>query len=266
MNITKSLFCLVLSVLFLPLAAQTEDYYTAPVPENAEGNYLFNKPDSGFAAALKFNRRINKDAFAPAIVNYGQRVALYTNDKFTIETDRSLSIYFKAKNGKREIFLKYYLTESPCWTEGAVAYFVPDEADKKYLNLIIAHTTGETITQGKQTITCGQKVMQINIEEAYANSTGTQPPTFIEKVAENVSVVDDKKALLILLPREHLSRLVSVNFWLYDKRGRQVKEFLNMRAAENVLYINDLPKGTYKYKVEVHDGTLIKKGEVTLKK
>ena len=57
-----------------------------------------------------------------------------------------------------------------------------------------------------------------------------------------------------------------LNFWLYDKRGRQVKEFINMRAAENIVYINDLPKGKYTYKVEVYDGTLIKKGEVILKK
>lgn len=266
MNLIKSLFCLVLLSIFLPLTAQIEDFYIAPMPDNVGSSYLFYKPDSGFASAMAYNRQINKAAIQPAIVNYGERVSLYTYNDYYIETDRSLSLYFKAKDGKREIFLKYFLSESPCWTEGAVAYIVPDETDKNILNVVVAHTKGESFKKGKETINCGTVVLKINIEETYANATGKQPATFIQKVAEKTSVVDDKKALLVLLPREYLTQLVSVNFWLYDKKGKEVKDFINMRAAENIVYINDLPKGKYTYKIEVYDGTLIKKGEVTLKK
>ena len=68
MNLIKSLFCLVLFGTFLPLTAQTEDFYIAPMPDNAGSSYLFYKPDSGFASVMAYNRQINKAAIQPVIL------------------------------------------------------------------------------------------------------------------------------------------------------------------------------------------------------
>lgn len=261
MKLIKSLLVFIFLGCFGILSAQSEDYYAVAMPDAKGSNYLFYKPDSGFASIIKYNQQVLKADIKPVIINYGERVVIYSGDDFTIETDRSNALYFKSPKGEREIFLKTYLSDAPCWGNGAAVYIIPNKDDKNLLDVFVENTIGQP-KKGN----CKQPIKQIDIETNYADATGTQPASFIEKVAEQVKLVDDKRALLVMLPREHLSKLVSVDFWLYDMRGRQVKEFLNMRAAENVLYINDLRKGKYKYKVAVYDGTLIKEGTVTLSK
>ncbi len=261
MKLIKNLFIIAMVGCLNTLSAQMAHYYLAPMP-NAKGcNYLFYKPDSSFAAILKFDEQVDVAKIKPIINNYGERAILYTGEGFTIETDRSNALYFKAKNGIREIFLKTYLSDAKCWEKGAVVYAKLNSKDKNRVEIFVKNTVYE-LKEGN----CNTAISQINIETTYADATGTQPPSFIEKVATKISLVDDKKALLIRLPREHLKKLVSVNFRLYDKRGKLVKEFINMKAAENVLYINDLRKGKYTYKIEVYDGTPIKKGTIILKK
>ncbi len=258
MKLIKSLFAIAFVACFSVLAAQTEDYYLAPMPDAGGSNYLFYKPDSNFKAATTYNNQLSASQFKPVISNYGERVAIYETEDYQIETDRSNAVYFKAKkNSVRVIFLKKYTSDAACWGKGAVVFAKPAEKDKNILEVYVAQTGGKV---------CKEKLVEANIETTYADATGTQPPSFIEKVAEKISLVDEKRALLIKLPREHLKKLVSVNFRLYDKRKKLVKEFINMKAAENVLYINDLRKGKYTYKVEVYDGTLIKEGEIILKK
>lgn len=259
MKLIKSLILFAFVASFSLVSAQTEDYYGTAIPNSKKSNYLFYKPDSGFAAIKKYDKQIQAGDIKPVLVNYGERIDLYSGENYTIETDRSNALYFKANNGKREIFLKTYLSDAKCWGNGAVVYITPNSTDKNLLDVFVQSTI-------KANTACDEPILQINIETTLADATGKQPATFIEKVAEQISVVDDKKALLVMLPREHLTKLVSVNFWLYNKSGKEVKEFINMRAAENIVYINDLPKGKYTYKIEVYDGTLIKKGEVILKK
>lgn len=261
MKLIKSLFIIALVGYFGTLTAQMADYYSVSMPDAKGSNYLFYKPDSGFAAIASFNKQIDLSKISPIIKNYGERAAIYSGKDFTVETDRSNAIYFKAENGVREIFLKQYLSDAKCWGKGAVVYATLNTNDKNILEVFVGNTVYE-LKEGD----CSLPIIQINIETTYADATGTQPASFIEKVAKEISLVDEKRALLIKLPRKHLAKLVSVNFRLYNKRGEVVKEFINMKAAENVLYINDLRKGTYMYKIEVYDGTLIKEGTIKLKK
>lgn len=261
MKLIKSLFIITLVGYFGTLTAQMADYYSVSMPDAKGSNYLFYKPDSGFAAVTKFDGQVNTSAMTAVIKNYGERAVIYTGEGFTLETDRSNALYFKAKNGIREIFLKQYLSDAKCWEKGAVVYATPNGSDKNILEVFVKNTIYD-LKDGD----CNSAITQINLETTYADATGTQPASFIEKVADKISLVDEKKALLIKLPRVHLKKLVSVNFRLYNKRGVVVKEFINMKAAENVLYINDLRKGKYTYKIEVYDGTPIKEGTITLKK
>lgn len=258
MKFIKSLIVIAFVGYFGTLTAQMADYYSISVPNTKGSNYLFYKPDSGFKAALAYNSQLSALQFKPVIVNYGERVALYSTEDFVIETDRSNAIYFKAKkNAIRDIFLKKYVSDASCWGEGAVAFAQLSEKDKNIVEVYVAQTNGKT---------CKEKLVEVNIETTYADATGTQPPSFIEKVAEKIYLVDEKRALLIMLPREDIKKLVSLNFRMYTLNGKQVKEFINMQAAENVLYINDLRKTKYKYKIEIYDGTLVKEGTITLKK
>lgn len=261
MKLIKSLFIIALVGCVSTLTAQMADYYSVPMPNAKGSNYLFYKPDSGFAAITKFDAQVNVSAISPVIKNYGERAVVYAGEGFTLETDRSNALYFKAKNGVREIFLKEYLSDAKCWEKGAVVYAALNDGDKNIIEVFVKNTIYDP-KEGD----CNSPITQINIETTYADATGKQPASFIEKVAEEVSLVDEKRALLVKLPRKYLTKLVSVNFRMYDMRGKLVKEFINMKAAENIVYINDLRKTKYKYIIEVYDGTLIKEGTITLKK
>ena len=263
MKVTKALLFLALIVSFSRVSAQKADYYSAAKPGANGAKYLFYKPDSTFAKVTTYDKDLTASALEPAIQEYGTRTILYQTDTFTIETDRTTAVYFKAKNGKRELFLQHYLNENKCWTDGSVAWVEARKGD--LLTLMVDNINGEQIMVKGQQVDCGGEVLGINVEELYAGATGKQIPSKVEKWAQGVSLVQENKALLIRLPRESLAAMVSVNFYLYSGK-RKVKEFLNMKASENVLYIGDLPKGKYKYKVELYDGTLVREGDVTLQK
>jgi hypothetical protein len=259
MKYLKTVIAVAICVAFLPLQAQNADYYSAPMPNNKGCFYLMYKPDSNFTDMIKYDRELNKNSFKPVIENYGERAILFEADSFTIEADRTTALYFKAKNGKREIFLKKYLNEETCWGKGGVVYINLSPKNKNTVGIFLANSNE---TQNKN---CRGEVITVNVEAEYANATGTQPKSDLDKVAAGISVVQENKVLLIKVPREAITKFVALNFKLYSGK-KEIKDFLNIKATESVLYINDLPKGKYKYIVEVYDGTLITEGTVTITK
>lgn len=254
----------VATLIFGSVSAQTADYYTTAMPGARGSNYLFYKPDSTFADIIKFDDGIAKSELKPVIENYGERAVLFATDSFSIEMDRTTAIYFKAKNGKRELFLSKYANEIPCWTAGAVLYAKPE--GKNNITVYLVNTQGKEITKNGEKVSCETPLLQTNIEENYANATGTRAKTDLQKAASGVSVVQEKKVLIIKVSRDALKQFTSLNFKLYNSAKKEVKDFLNIKATESILYINDLPKGKYKYIVEVYDGTLVTEGTITISK
>lgn len=265
MKLLKNILLAGFGLTFITSQAQSAKFFTAPVPGAKGANYLFNNPDTSFNKIIAFNSKISSESIQPAIETYGIRQALFETDSFTIEIDRTLALYFKAKKEGKSISQKFVLPGNECWENGGILYFESD--GKNILKMFIASEQGTTVQKkGGGTATCGTEVFQVNIEEQYASATGTHPKSLLEKVADGISVSEGRKVIVINVPRDAYITLVSLNFKLYDTKGKEVKDFLNMQSAENILYINDLPKGRYKYIIETYQGTLVKRGEIQITK
>lgn len=266
MNFIKYTCVFLMALVTFYTKGQVALYYTAPVGEFKEANYLIFNPDTSFARLTAFDATISKQNVSKTIQNYGERLVLFETDSFTIETDRALSLFFKPKNKGKEIYLNHVLSQNECWANGAIVYIHPTKSDKNVLGLHMANENGNTLQKPEAVVYCGEALLQINIEEQMANATGAPMRSFIQKMGEQVTVKEGRKVLEINVPAEAFRKLISLNFKLYNAKGIEVKDFLNMRSSESVVYINDLPKGKYKYIVETYQGVLVKKGEIQITK
>ena len=266
MKFVKYTWVLLLAFATSHVSGQVAQYFTVPLNAVKGANYLFFNPDTTYTKLVAFDATISKQNISPVIQNYGERLVLFETDSFTIETDRALSLFFKPKNKGKELYLNYALSQNECWAKGAIVYIAPAKNDKNSISLHVANENGDKLEKPEAVVYCGGESLLINIEEQMANATGAPMRSFIQKMGEQVTVKEGRKVLEINVPGEAFRKLISLNFKLYNAKGVEVKDFLNMRSSESVVYINDLPKGKYKYILETYQGVLVKKGEVQITK
>src|SRR5690606_10422678 len=103
------------------------------------------------------------------------------------------------------------------------------------------------------------------IDDIIAISKGKFAPSFLEEVNKTLEVKPEGKAILLTLSRSFFPKLVALKFEMKNKNGKIVKSESQLKASENVIFVGDLPKGQYPYKVYLTYGDVLKEGIIEIK-
>lgn len=236
--------------------AQDTSFYRVPMFHHKGAYSVYYKPSVSCEVISSY--KTSGGDCQPVLLNAGERTVLYEADSFTIEMDKVTALYFRSKNSGRAVFLKTYVNDDKEWGEGAQVYAAPASGNKDKIEVFLGVLKGDLMEF--------RNIFTFNAENTYAKASGKIEPEFIKQIEPQISVRQENKVIIINIPREAFPILIAAGIKLYTGK-REVKELLYMKATENVLYINDLPKGKYTYKIfAMENNELIKQGSISLVK